>query len=561
MNRKYADSARKPVTAGGTRMPEAADGVPAPEKESVRFRVRPSFCGETLLEAMRRERLFIETPCGGNGTCGKCRVRVWSGRLSDPSEEERRSLTEKELRDGFRLACAARFADAVTEVEGELPASADVYLADGFLPAVRPDAGLTGYGIACDLGTTTVVCTLVDLAAGTRAASRSAVNRQAAYGLDVLTRIGYEIERGETAVRELQNAAAETLNGLIGQLCRGCGVPPSQIKRIHVAGNCTMLHMLLGEDARGIGRAPYRPRFLASQRRSAASVGIDAAPQAELCCLPGASAFVGADVVAGICACGLPKSGGTVLFLDIGTNGEIVLKTGNGLFGCSCAAGPALEGMNIRCGMRASAGAVEDVRISEDGVFLQVIGEGRPEGICGSGILSLLKELIRNGLIRPNGTLAASETLPKGDLRKELLITEANGKRAILLDRKSGLTVTQEDLRQVQLAKGAILSGIRLLLAEAGVSAEELDRVLVAGQFGAHLSPDALTVCGILPRRVEGKIEYVGNTSGSGAYLSLISEEFRLETEAAAERIQSLDLSRAEGYARLFAECLSFRTE
>lgn len=321
----------------------------------------------------------------------------------------------------------------------------------------------------------------------------------------------------------------------------------------------TMMHMLLGTDARSIGRSPYQPAFLGAQKRSAGEIGLRAGMDnsALVYCLPQVSAFIGADIVAGAYVCELEKQNGNVLFIDIGTNGEIVLSQKGRLLCCSCAAGPALEGMNISCGMRAAEGAIEDVKITEHGVECTCIDGKEPVGICGSGILAVLKELIRTGLVRKNGAFVKKENIPEEDYRYPMI--RMNGKkREFLICEAPELVVTQGDIRQVQLAKGAILSGFLALLNKAGISMEELDKVMIAGQFGAHLPAESLTGTGILPKEVEDKIIYVGNSSKTGAYMTLLSEQVKEEMEGLAERMEYIELAETENYEKIFAESMRF---
>lgn len=332
-----------------------------------------------------------------------------------------------------------------------------------------------------------------------------------------------------------------------------------EILEIDIAANCTMMHMLLGTDARSIGRSPYQPAFLGAQKRSAGEIGLRAGMDnsALVYCLPQVSAFIGADIVAGAYVCELEKQNGNVLFIDIGTNGEIVLSQKGRLLCCSCAAGPALEGMNISCGMRAAEGAIEDVKITEHGVEFTCIDGKEPVGICGSGILAVLKELIRTGLVRKNGAFVKKENIPEEDYRYPMI--RMNGKkREFLICEAPELVVTQGDIRQVQLAKGAILSGFLALLNKAGIRMEELDKVMIAGQFGAHLPAESLTGTGILPKEVEDKIIYVGNSSKTGAYMTLLSEQVKEEMEGLAERMEYIELAETEDYEKLFAESMRF---
>jgi uncharacterized 2Fe-2S/4Fe-4S cluster protein (DUF4445 family) len=332
-----------------------------------------------------------------------------------------------------------------------------------------------------------------------------------------------------------------------------------------------MLHLLLGVNPAPLGTFPFTPAFLGSQELSAHEIGLTAVGQnARLFCLPSVSAFIGADIVAGVHATGLAREKGNVLFLDIGTNGEMVLSRQGTLVSCSCAAGPALEGMNIGCGMRAEPGAVEDVSIDAQGIVsLRVIGDVAPVGICGSGILAAIRELLRVGLLRRDGSLLTEaearekeqekekENLPPARRGFAALCREENGVPAIGLS--GNIVVTQKDVRQVQLAKGALLSGSLALLSQAGLSVENIDKVLVAGQFGAHLSVRSLTGCGILPLPLAAeKVEYVGNSAKKGALMVLASPSVLAEMDALARDIVYVELGATPGYEELFMGCLEF---
>lgn len=584
--------------------------------------------GETLLEALLADGVALENPCGGKGVCGKCRVRFAGGGAPEPDGTERKLLSAEELDCGVRLACLHEAADGqvvelpsaeqghevlttgllpefehAVDVEkrlveirrptlddqtpfeeqlcaqlgvGEVPVSvlAGTGLQPGAYTAVLHGGRVIGlelgdtrgrlYGAAIDIGTTTVVCELVDLGTGEVLADASRVNAQKSFGMDVLTRISYEIEHPEDGARKLQRAIVGSLNAMLREACEQAGVDPAWVYELAVGANCTMTHMLLGVDARPIGTAPFAPVFARAQDLPAAQVGLEAAPGARLCCLPQVSAYIGADIVAGARVCDLRHQEGNVLFIDIGTNGEIVLASAGRLLCCSCAAGPALEGMNISCGMRAALGAVEEVRITPGGNVLSVIGGGTPQGLCGSGILAVMRELLRVGLVRKNGAFVKADAFGPEDWRSGLLEADEKGKRSFVLaegDARTGaprLLVTQGDVRQVQLAKGAILSGFTALLKEAGVTMAELDRVIVAGQFGAHLSASSITGAGLLPPELEDRIEYAGNTSETGAYMALMSSRVKREMEALAHEMGYLELSATEGYERLFSKCLMF---
>lgn len=504
--------------------------------------------GDNLLKVLQDAGEYVDNPCAGNGTCGKCKVLI-------PHYGQEKNDNVKELGCGLYLACTV----AVTkDMEVNVPGQKKEHRISswGYTPEFERDRWDLGYGIAVDLGTTTIAAVLVDLKTGKTSAEASAVNGQRRYGLDVLTRITYETDHPEEGIKILQQAVVFSLNDVISQLCQETGIDREKIKEIAVAANCTMMHMLLGVDARSIGRSPYQPVFLEDRECSAREIGLLAGEETVLYCLPHVSSYVGADIAAGAYVCGLSGEN-KVLFIDIGTNGEIVLSGNGRMICCSCAAGPALEGMNISCGMGAAKGAAEKISIKEQKITIETIGGGLPEGICGSGILSAVKELLGCGIIKNSGTIIKREQMKDSDYRKDLL-TDREGKRAVMLHEKAGLFVTQDDIRQVQLAKGAILSGIQALLHNAGITAEELEKVVIAGQFGQYLPSESLIGIGMLPKETEGKIEYIGNSSKTGAYMSLLSGKAKTEIKNLADRMEYIELAKAEGYGKIFAGCMRF---
>lgn len=510
-----------------------------------------------LLALLLESGAYVDNPCNGKGLCGKCKVRILSGDVSEITDAEKKFLTESEVEEGIRLSC-------LTEVRGEVSVELlqkerkHKVLTKGYVPEFDADEGLSGLGIAIDIGTTTVVTSLIDRENGRELANASMINAQKHFGLDVLTRITYEYEHPETGVKELQEAIVKSIDGMIEEVCAEAGTDPEEIREIVVAANCTMLHMLLGVDARALGRAPYKPEFTDAKTLTAKEIGITKAPEAMLYCLPSVSAYIGADIVAGAYVCELRKEIGNVLFIDIGTNGEIVLAADGKILCCSCAAGPALEGMNISFGMRAAEGAVEDVKITEDGVKLVTIGEEEPAGICGSGILAAVKELLRTGIVKKTGAFVKKDHIKEEDFRYPMIQVDEEGKRAFILSEEPKLLVTQGDVRQVQLAKGAILSGFTALLNKAGIQMEDLDKVMIAGQFGAHLPAESLTGTGILPNEVKDKLIYVGNSSKTGAYMALMSRKVRSEMEDLAARMEYMELAETENYERIFTNCMIF---
>lgn len=512
--------------------------------------------GENLLAALRSADVDIEAPCNGNGTCGKCRIKLLEGTLASDSERENRLLGADACAEGLHLACLSSVRDNA-EIQIASKEHNHRVLEEGLVPDFEADAAISGYGLAVDIGTTTVVLSLVDLQNGAELASAATINPQKNFGLDVLTRITYEYDNGEKGILDLQNSIISCLNSLAMEACAKAGISTEQVSRIHVAANCAMMHMLLGEDARPLGRAPYTPRFTQARTLLAAKLGLRLAPETELYCLPQVSAYVGADIVAGAFIGGLQKTQDKMLLIDIGTNGEIVLAANEKLWCCSCAAGPALEGMNISSGMRAAEGAIEDLEISPAGMHLKTIGNTQPQGLCGSGILAAVKELLSNGFMQKRGAFVKPENLDDDDWRHRYLIKDGT-KRYVQICEQPRIIITQNDIRQVQLAKGALLSGIIALLDAAGITPKELDSVLVAGQFGAHLSAESLVGTGILPAETADKIRYIGNSSKTGAYVSLLSGSARREMEELAKRISYFELAETQGYDNLFARCMIF---
>lgn len=579
--------------------------------------------GKSLLEVLLENDVFVNNPCNGKGTCGKCRVKIVDGQQPPISDTEKRLLSEGDLSQGIRLSCLIEpsedmvielvhkerkhkvlttgimpdfefapetrkqtvsvrrptledqtpFEDQICEQLGVQALDVNVLAEAGLAPGdwtavlhgdrvIRLEPGDTTdslYGLAIDIGTTTVVCELVDLATGERMANASQINAQKVFGLDVLTRITYELEHPDNGVANLQKVMVTSINGMIDEVCAETGVSRTSIYELAVGANCTMMHMLLGVDAVCIGKAPFVPAFARAKDLPAASIGIDVAPGARLYALPQVSAYIGADIVAGAYVCELESEPGNVLFIDIGTNGEIVLASHGRLQSCSCAAGPALEGMNISAGMRAAEGAIEEITVSEAGNEFKIIGDAEPAGLCGSGILAVMRELLRCGFVRKNGAFVKLSKLDENDWRRSRLTEDENGKRAfVLTEHPERLVVTQGDIRQVQLAKGAILSGFVALLNKVGISMDDLDKVVIAGQFGAHLTPNSITGTGILPREVEDRIVYAGNTSQTGAYMALMSGAVKRDMERLARKMEYMELGATENYERLFSDCLMF---
>lgn len=435
------------------------------------------------------------------------------------------------------------------------PNYAEAIVRNNSLLDLRYRPGQKCLGIALDIGTTSIVAELVDLESGKTLGTRSCLNPQTAFGGDVLTRISYATNQAG-GVQTLQAEVVKGINQLIDHLCIDQETSCQEIYEIVAAGNATMLHLLLGVQPRSLAVAPYRPVFTHPLEASPGSLGIGIAPGGVVTLLPSASAFVGADIIAGLLATGFHHSQKPSLFIDIGTNGEIVALKDGLLAATSSAAGPALEGMNISCGCRAERGAIAAVAFAEEGnVSVKTLGDATPVGLCGSGLIDLVAELARTGVIEPGGRFVKNQCLP-AVLADRLM--EFQGQRAFLVSEEGQVFLTQKDIRQVQLAKGAIATGIALLLKELNLSCGEIRQVLIAGAFGYHLNPPSLAATGLLPAELRDKIIFVGNTAKEGAKAVLLNRDAAREVQDICRRINIKELSFQPGFQECFVQQLAF---
>ncbi|MBI1951047.1 MAG: DUF4445 domain-containing protein [Acidobacteria bacterium] len=432
------------------------------------------------------------------------------------------------------------------------------------LVAVEPgDTTGACFGIAFDLGTTTIVGTLMDLNSGEARGVVSTLNAQAIHGGDVLSRISHTMGKKE-GLHEMQHFAAFTINGLIERLTSESGVPPEQIYEITVAGNLTMMHLLLGIDPEPIAVTPFAPAVAHGMDLRARDIGITIHPEGRAFLFPAIGAYVGGDIVAGLLATALPRGNKLRLFVDVGTNGEIALGSEPRTLATAAPAGPAFEGAEISCGMRATTGAIEGVQITENTVVLQTIDDAPPAGLCGSGLIDAVAQLYRRGLMDATGRMRSAEELAgriPGSLASRLVGVE--GVRAFVLatEEETGgrrILFSQKDVRQLQFAKGSIASGIRILMKEMGVTPDDLQEVLLAGAFGSYIHPDAARMIGLVPAVPLSRIRAVGNAAGEGAKIALLSYREREAAEVMPSRVEYIELSGRADFNDIFMGVLGF---
>jgi uncharacterized 2Fe-2S/4Fe-4S cluster protein (DUF4445 family) len=433
------------------------------------------------------------------------------------------------------------------------------------------DTSKVRYAIAYDLGTTTVVATLLDLETGTPVAVSSMLNKQQPFGGDVITRISATMMDPE-ALPRLQEAAAATLRELAAEVCAEGGVEPGHVYEIALAGNATMTALLLGIDPEPIGVAPFVMSTATFPLVPASELGLEVHPGARAFLFPSLGAYVGGDIVAGMLASGIDRDKRTRLFIDVGTNCEIVLTDGDRIVSTAAPAGPAFEGGAIRCGMRAADGAIEVIRLSAtdlpDGalpVTLQVIGDVEPKGLCGSGLVDAVAELVKVGILDSTGRFIPEEQAKETAPALADRLTKIGEERVFILFRPTPdadpadcVVLSQRDVRELQFAKAAISTGWSLLLTELGIEPSDVQQVLLAGSFGSYLSPASAIRIGLVPALPVLRIVSAGNVAGEGAKMALLSVRERAGANALLEEVTYVELSDRADFNDRFVEQLAF---
>lgn len=534
------------------------------EREEGRAVVALDPSAPSLAAALGQAGHPLNTRCGGRGWCGGCEIEIMSGRLA-PRQPGGGGMAQRGAVRACRLS-SAQPARARVRIPARSLLSAPPAVAESFVidlpvrddPLFKPSPGKDTV-CAIDLGTTTVAVLLADLSPGCPAlGTKGGLNAQVSFGDNVLTRIAAASERGALeAMREA--AVAGSIAPLIGQACAACGRDVSRIAGAVVAGNTTMLHILAGEDPASLGAAPFTPKFLGARRLGAEETGLARALpgfDAELALLPGFSAYVGADLAAGVLSTGMIFDEQPSLLVDLGTNGEIVLQKDGEFLAAATAAGPAFEGSGLSNGQRAQPGAVAAVRIGLDPFFLEAstaggLPLGSAAGVCGSGYVDFLAEGRRSGLLDRRGRFVpeAWEALP---LRAR---GEIDGIRAFRL--APGAAVTEADISLLLQAKAAIGAGIETLLERAGLAAEQIGRICLAGGFGLRLNTENAVAAGLLPGVETRRIRVVGNAALGGAWLALRDRGVWREIEMIRGRCQAVELNSDPDFEDRYIEHLS----
>jgi len=615
-----------------------------PDKKNVKVNE-----GTTILEALESIGININTPCGGKGICGKCKILINKGiTAATPIEEE--VLSEEEIKKGFRLACQTKlFKDTIIEIPSEIRLnfkrifssnlkgdinriknnlSLGTNLKKVFLDLGKPslddqrpdwerikdglsskkienisnlkvaveilkkipdvirksdfkitvtlqnneiidiekgDTTKNSYGIAFDIGTTTVAGYLVNLKTGEELSAVAKTNPQVIHGDDVISRIGFTQKQKEN-LEILQREIVNTLNEIIKETTQRAKINRSNIYETVIVGNTCMHHLFLGLDPSNIASSPYIPVIKESLSLKARDIPeLALKPSVNVYMLPNISAFVGADIVAGILSTSMWREDKIILFVDLGTNGEIVLGSRERLWTCSTAAGPAFEGARISTGMRAAEGAIYKVKIDNKFITYKAIKDGKVRGICGSGLINLIAEMLKWGLINKSGKLINREEC-NPELSEEIrnrIIKGQKGNKFLLVKGKETengkpIYITQRDIREVQLAKAAIYAGIKILLKEVNISPEDIQKILLAGAFGNFIDKESAIRMGLIPQLPLKKVESVGNAAGRGAEITLLSEKTREICEKISKDIKYIELSSRPDFQEIFIKAMFF---
>lgn len=594
--------------------------------------------GSKLKEVIATAGLDFDFPCGGRGTCGKCRIKVLEKDLN-PTEKEIKYLEKKEISEGIHLACEIGIHDDLnvqlntgkeqvynilqsaveraftidpllkkSYAEVDLPSLHDqksdlkrlkeililqnhnckdlkisvpvlqdlpvrLREAQHHITVVIDQNEILGIekgnttgkmlGVAFDIGTTTIVGYLLDLYTGKELAVSSSLNPQVKFGADVISRTTYANQNID-GVKMMQSSLLKVLDKLIGNTLDNSGMSRDDVYAITIVGNTCMHHLFLGLTPKYIAAVPYIPVVSEPLDLKASDLQFHINPAGRVFVLPNIAGFVGADTVAVVLATELDKNKDIKLAIDIGTNGEMVLGSSEKLVSCSTAAGPAFEGAQISSGMRGAAGAIDHVHFGETMTYT-IIDDEKPQGLCGSGLLDTIAGFVELGIINKRGKLLSPDQFTNPAAKAfEKHIIKYEGANAFLMvpesetDHGRPIMITQNDITSLQLAKGAISAGIKILIEECGISISEIREVLLAGAFGNYMNPHSACVIGLIPRELESKIRMVGNAAGTGSKLALLSLSEYKRSDTIATTVKYIELGAQKHFNKEFAKGMQF---
>lgn len=591
--------------------------------------------GITVLDAAKEAGIGIDAPCGGVGTCGKCKIYLNKGKLNEVTVTERKKLAEEDINSGMRLACMSIIlGDCVIDIPEESMLGEQKILVDGSeepvdvdpmvkaytlkLPVptlhnnesdwqrleaeiskisgyesidldidtlrqlpnllrdnnfevtvvmfknrvisigeVNPDTAI--YGAAVDIGTTTMVAYVIDLRSGEVVGIGSMMNPQIPFGDDLMSRISYSFKQDN--LKKLQKVVVDGVEKIISDGCKNAGITLQDVLEVTIVGNTAMHHIFLGLYPKYLSLAPYCPAVQRGLDLMPEDVGLHINPRGNIHMLPVVAGFVGSDHLAVILSCDLLNKEEMTLAIDVGTNGEIVVGNKDGMKCCSAAAGPALEGSCIKFGMRAADGAIERVKIKRGNynVTYKTINNEKPLGFCGSGIIDLVAEMLKTGVMDVTGRIRPEledehDRIREGWDAGYEFVVETKRKTKI----KKDITLDSNDLREIQLAKSAIYSGVSILMEQWGIDAEGLDRACIAGAFGSYVDVTNAMTIGLFPEMPLEKVHSVGNAAGSGAKLSLLSKTKRQEEDLILEKLEYVELATHDTFQNQFVDAMNF---
>ncbi|MEX1377056.1 MAG: ASKHA domain-containing protein [Eubacteriales bacterium] len=499
-----------------------------------------------LSELLIDNGIFIDRPCSGKGTCGKCKVKFVSG-APDANKYDKNKLSKKEIQSGVRLSCKCKMEnDAHIEAADKhniLSEKNKIGKKNKNKINYKDKSLVNFYGLAVDLGTTTIVVYLVNLKDGATIDTLSAINPQRKYGDNVITRSEY-IHSNDDGLEVLKSAVVDKLNEMINSLCEKNIISSKNIARFVISGNTIMQHILLGVNPFQITVAPFIPVFTEQKIVSAKKLGIAIMPEAKCYIADSIAGYVGGDIVSGILYTKIHKKKKTQLLIDIGTNGEIVLSSNGKMYACSVAAGPAFEGEHITHGTGGVFGAVNKAKNIDGKLKISTIGHKDPIGICGSGLVDIVAYLLDEKILDETGALNESKCSTVND-EPAYYITD-------------DIYISQRDIREIQLAKSAVAAGVEVLIQKAKIKYKDIDKVYLSGGFGSYLNVKSAVKIGLINKKLKSKCKSIGNSSGMGSIKSLLSDKALKSLPKIANKVQYIELSLDKTFNDLFIDNMMF---